>query len=141
MTENEEVFYSLDDILKEQELPREAIFEYRGKRFKLAWASITDDEMPQSIELNRMVDKLVPKKFVGGKEVNKEERKECFNRLFMDEIVFRRIKKGQELLDKVYITKEQYDKLDATVKSYIKTSVLEADMEDGENLDGGQDSL
>lgn len=135
------IFYSLDDILKEQEVPREGVFEYRGMKFKLAWAYITDDELPTGIEINRKIDAVVPKKMIKGKEANREERQEVFNRIYMDEIVFKRLDKGQNILGVTYITREQYDRLDATVKSHIKAAVLDADLADNENLGSGQDSL
>jgi len=139
---DEELLFTLDDILRDQAKVREGIFTMNGMKFRLVWASINDSELPSIASINKRVNSLMPAEFDKKKVItNEAEREEIFNRLYMDAIVWARIDKGQKTLEAPLISFDQWDALDSTVKGSIRNTILIGDIKDKENLDGGPKTL
>ena len=53
-SKEESVYWdNLDDILKEAELVRTSEMSWRGKKIKILWMELTDDELPDMQEIKQ----------------------------------------------------------------------------------------
>lgn len=126
MTEKDEIWTSIDDLLAEANAIQALDVPFHGKTLRVHWMELEVDESPSIASLG----------------MSPNDELEVVGKALTNEIVWTMINKAQNKLDEsgekyLKITRSKWDKLPINLKNVIQTKILDVRTDRRERFLGG----